>query len=154
MRGLGLSSLWIFNALHFGEALSLSVLEDILLMMAAILGGTILQKFSGPYSDKIGHKKAVVASLVALTLLYLILILSSFVQTSPVYYSITFFALTLSSSALQPSIYSIVSAESEVKTKEFSTLRVGNNIGWRLEPAMGGFCIPFVCSNGFSDLDT
>jgi MFS family permease len=45
-----------------------------------------------------------------------------------------------------PAIYSIVSGSSEIKTKGFSVLRVGNNIGWGIGPAIGGFA---VYSSGF-----
>lgn len=141
LRGLGFSSLWIFSALYFRQVLGLSVFEDGLIIMAATLAGAILQKFSGSYSDKIGHKRVVVASLSVLTALYLLLVLSSFIRHSPIFYTITFVTLTLSGSSLQPSIYSIVSSESEIKSRGFSILRVGNNIGWGFGPAIGGFAV-------------
>lgn len=143
-RGLGFSSVWIFSALYFREVLGLNVLDDGLIITVATLAGAIFQRYSGIYSDMVGHKKVVVAAASVFTFLFLILVASSAVRTSPIYYTIIFVALTISGSVIQPSIYSIVSASSEIKSKGFSALRIGANIGWGLGPAVGGFAVYFL----------
>lgn len=146
IRGLGFSSIWIFSALYFREVLGLSVLLDGTIIMGSTLLAALLQKFIGSYSDKVGHKKIVIASMSGLTLLFLLIVLSAYVRASPLFYTVAFIGLTLFNSIQMPSIYSIVSASSEVKTRGFSILRVGSNIGWGFGPALGGFAI---FSHGF-----
>lgn len=146
MRGLGFSSIWIFSALYLRTVLGLSVLEDGAVITAGTAVAALLQKFVGSFSDRVGHKKIVVSSMLFLTLLFLVIVISSYVRTSPVFYTVAFIGLTITNSAQMPSVYSIVSASSEIKTKGFSILRVGNNIGWGLGPAVGGFAI---YSSGF-----
>lgn len=143
MRGLGFSSIWIFSALYIRNILGLSVFQDGIILTAGTAAAAIVQKFAGSLSDRVGHKKMVIGSMFVLTTLFLLLVLFVQVRSNSVYFVATFVSLTISSSAQMPSINSIVSESSEMKTRAFSVLRVGNNVGWGIGPAIGGFAISF-----------
>ncbi|MCL4452298.1 MAG: MFS transporter [Candidatus Thermoplasmatota archaeon] len=141
MRGLAFSSLWIFSALYLRSYLGLSVVTDAVIITSGTAIGAIVQKFAGSLGDHFGHKRTVILAVFVSTLLYLLLFISSPVRQYSPYFIVTFMALTISNSSQMPSIYALVSESSEIKTKGFSILRVGNNIGWGIGPAIGGFAI-------------
>ena len=141
MRGLAFSSLWIFSALYLRSYLGLSVVTDAVIITSGTAIGAIVQKFAGSLGDRFGHRRTVILAVFISTLLYLLLFISSPVRQYPSYFIVTFMALTISNSSQMPSIYALVSESSEIKTKGFSILRVGNNIGWGIGPAIGGFAI-------------
>lgn len=147
MRGLGFSSIWIFSALYLRNILGFSVFQVGVIITVGTGIAAVIQKFAGSLSDRIGHKKMVTASLFASTVLFLILVISPTVRMSQLYFTIIFVSMTVSNSAQMPATYSIVSGSSEIKTKGFSYLRVGSNIGWGIGPAIGGFAV--YASSGF-----
>ncbi|MFG1415732.1 MAG: MFS transporter [Thermoplasmataceae archaeon] len=141
MRGLAFSSLWIFSALYIRSFLGLNVVEDAIIITSGTAIGALAQKYAGSLGDRFGHRRTVILAVLISTLLYLLLSLSSSVRDYAPYFTVTFIALTISNSSQMPSIYALVSESSTIKTKGFSILRVGNNIGWGIGPAIGGFAI-------------
>ena len=141
VRGLGFSSIWMFSALYLRNILGLNFLEDGIIITGGTAFAAILQRYIGSLSDRIGHRITVQLSMFVSTILYLIMVISSDVRSSQLYFSIVFISLTISNSAQAPGIYAIVSGSSEIKTKGFSMLRIGNNAGWGIGPAIGGFAI-------------
>ncbi len=140
-RGLAFSSLWIFSALYMRSYLGLSVIIDAVVIASGTAAGAIFQRFAGSFGDRFGHKTTVLIAVAISTVLYLLLVLLSPVRNNPTYFISAFIALMISNSSQMPSIYALVSESSKIKTKGFSILRVGNNIGWGVGPALGGFAI-------------
>ncbi len=141
MRGLGFSSIWIFSALYLRTILGFTVFQDGVILTAGTGIAALMQKFVGVWSDRVGHRKVVRISLAISTSLLFLVVISSAIRLSQEYFAIVFISMSISNSSSMPALYSIVSASSEIKTKGFSFLRVGNNIGWGIGPAIGGFMI-------------
>jgi MFS family permease len=130
MRGLAFSSLWIFSALYLRTFLGLNVVTDAIIITSGTAIGALAQKFAGSLGDRVGHRRTVILAVLISTLLYLLLSLSSSVRDFAPYFTLAFIALTISNSSQMPSIYALVSESSTIKTRGFSILRVGNNVGW------------------------
>ena len=141
MRGLGFSSIWIYSALYLRTVLGLSILQDGLIITLGSSIAAVVQVYGGILSDRFGYKRTIIVSVVAATLLYLLLITDSATRNSTLLYPLVFVVLMVANSAQAPAANAIVSHSSDVKLKGFSILRIGNNIGWGIGPAIGGLLI-------------
>lgn len=141
LRGLGYSSIWIFSALYLRTVLGLSIFQDGLIITIGSSLAAAIQVYGGILSDRFGYKRTIIISIAAATMLYLLLVADGSVRASAYLYPIVFIALMISNSAQAPAANAIISESSDVKLKGFSILRVGNNIGWGIGPAIGGFLI-------------
>lgn len=149
MRGLGFSSIWIYSALYLRTVIGLSLLQDGLVITIGSALAALFQVYGGILSDKFGYKRTIIASFIAVSLLYVLLVIDGTARNSPTAYPLVFVALMISNTAQMPATNAIVSKSSDVKLRGFSILRIGNNIGWGIGPAVGGFLIYLY---GFYDL--
>ena len=141
MRGLGYSSIWIYSALYLRTVLGLSILQDGLIITLGSGIAAILQVYGGILSDRFGYKRTIILSFISVSILYILLVGDSTARNSLVFFPIVFVALMVSNSIQMPATSALMSHSSEVKLKGFSILRIGNNIGWGIGPAIGGFLI-------------
>lgn len=141
MRGLGFSSIWIFSALYLRKVLGLSVLVDGLILTIGSSVAAVVQIYGGILSDRFGYKRTVVVSLFGALILYAILVTFPIARGSSLVYPLVFVLLMIANTAQAPAMNAIISASSDVKLKGFSILRIGNNIGWGIGPAIGGFLV-------------
>lgn len=141
MRGLGFSSIWIYSALYLRTSIGLTLLQDGLVITVGSAMAALFQIYGGILSDKFGYKRTIIVSFIATFILYVILILDSTARNSQIAYPLVFVALMISNTVQMPATNAIVSQSSDVKLKGFSVLRIGNNIGWGIGPAIGGFLI-------------
>lgn len=142
-RGLGFSSVWIYSALYLKLVLGLSLFQDGLIITIGSALAAAVQIYGGILSDRFGYKRTIIISFAAVILLLAIIILDSSARNSRLWYPVLFVLLLVSNSVQMPATAAIVSNASEVKLKGFSTLRIGNNIGWGLGPAIGGVVISY-----------
>lgn len=142
-RGLGFSSIWIFSALYLRTILGLSILVDGLVITIGSSIAALVQIYGGSLSDKFGYKRTIIVSFSAVILLLSTIVLDPIARNSSFWYPVLFVSLLVANSLQMPATAAIVSNDSEVKLKGFSTLRIGNNIGWGIGPAIGGFLISF-----------
>lgn len=142
-RGLGFSSIWIYSALYLRLVLGLSIFLDGLIITIGSSIAAILQIYGGILSDKFGYKRTLLVSITAVIFLFAVIIIFPWARNSSTWFPVLFVALMVSNSVQMPATTAIVSHASEVKLKGFSLLRVGNNIGWGIGPAIGGFLISF-----------
>lgn len=149
MRGLGFSSIWIYSALYLRTTIGLTLLQDGLVITIGSALAALFQVYGGILSDRFGYKRTIIISFIATIILYALLVLDSTCRTSSVAYPVVFVALMVSNSVQMPATNAIVSQSSDVKLKGFSILRIGNNIGWGIGPAAGGFLISLY---GFNEL--
>lgn len=141
MRGLGFSSIWIYSALYLRTQLGLSLIQDGLVITIGSSLAALFQLYGGILSDRFGYKRTILVSFSTVSLLYLLLVLSGAVRDSQVFYPAVFMALMVANTSQMPATNALVSNSSDVKLKGFSILRIGNNIGWGIGPAAGGFLI-------------
>lgn len=141
LRGLGYSSIWIYSALYLRTNLGLSILQDGLIITAGSAVAAGLQIYAGILADRFGYKRFVVLSMAISAILFAVLVSSPTIRQSPLLYPIVFVGLMISNASQAPAANAIVSESSAVKLRGFSILRIGNNIGWGIGPALGGFLI-------------
>jgi MFS family permease len=114
---------------------------------AAILffvGGIISsasQVIGGKIGDTFGYRNTFVVSMGIISVMMLILSISDSIKENFQNYFIFFVVLMALNSFQSPSSNSLVSNDSNVKLKGFSIIRIGNNVGWGLGPAIGGYII-------------
>lgn len=142
-RGLGFSSIWVFSALYLRTILGLSIFQDGLVITIGSGIAAVLQIYGGSLSDRFGYKRTIVISFVSVIILYSIIVGFASARNSILWYPALFVGLMVSNTVQTPAASAIVSHGSEVKLKGFSILRIGNNIGWGIGPAIGGFLISF-----------
>lgn len=142
-RGLGFSSIWIYSALYLRVILGISVFHDGLIITIGSSIAAVLQIYGGSLSDRFGFKRTLIVSISSVIILLAAISLFPTVRLSNVWFPVMFVALMVSNSVQMPATTALVSHASEVKLKGFSILRVGNNIGWGIGPAIGGFLISF-----------
>ncbi len=140
-RGLGFSSIWVYSALYLRTELGLSVLQDGLVITVGSAIAAVLQIYGGSLSDLFGYKRTIVVSFASVIILYSVIVSFASARESSLWYPILFVALMVSNTVQTPAASAIVSHGSEIKLKGFSILRIGNNIGWGIGPAVGGFLI-------------
>lgn len=143
-RGLGFSSIWIYSALYLRTILGLSIFQDGLIITIGSSLAAILQIYGGILSDKFGYKRTIIVSFLAVMSILSLIISSPAARYSTLWFPALFIVLMVSNSVQMPATAAIVSQDSEVKLRGFSILRIGNNIGWGIGPAMGGFLIHFT----------
>ncbi len=142
-RGLGFSSIWVFSALYLRTVLGLSIFQDGLIITMGSGIAAVLQIYGGSLSDRFGYKRTIIISFVSVIILYAIIVSFTSARNSSLWYPVLFVGLMVSNTVQTPAASAIVSHGSEVKLKGFSILRIGNNIGWGIGPAIGGFLISF-----------
>lgn len=141
LRGLGYSSIWIYSAIYLRTNLGLSILQDGLIITLGSGIAAAVQIYAGILADRFGYKRFITISIAACAILFSILVASADVRGSPLYYSVVFVGLMIANAAQAPAANALVSESSSVKLRGFSILRIGNNVGWGIGPALGGFLV-------------
>ena len=141
LRGLGYSSIWIYSAIYLRVNLNLSILQDGLILTLGSAIAAFVQIYAGILADRFGYKRFIVLSVAICSVLFGLLVGSQGIRDSVLYYPIVFIGLMIANSAQAPATNAIISESSSVKLKGFPILRIGNNIGWGIGPALGGFLI-------------
>ena len=141
LRGLGYSSIWIYSAIYLRLNLGLSIFQDGLIISVGSAIAAVVQIYAGILADRFGYKRFIILSVAICAMLFAVLVASPTVRESPVYYPAVFMGLMIANAAQAPAANAIVSESSSVKLRGFSILRIGNNIGWGIGPALGGFLI-------------
>ncbi len=141
LRGLGYSSIWIYSALYLRTNLGLSIFQDGLIITAGSAVAAGLQIYAGILADRFGYKRFVMLSMAISAILFAVLVVSPTIRQSAVFYPVVFMGLMIANASQAPATNAIVSESSTVKLRGFSILRIGNNVGWGIGPALGGFLI-------------
>ena len=148
-RSLSYSTIWIFSSIYVTTFLGMPVIFASVLFFAGGLVSSVSQVAGGKIGDRVGHRNTYVFSLGAISIMMLMLSSLRFISESFENYFIFIVLLMALNSFLSPSSNSLVSNSSAVQLKGFSIIRVGNNVGWGLGPAIGGYIIN---ASGFESL--
>ena len=119
----------------------MSILQDGLIITLGSAIAALVQIYAGILADRFGYKRFIVLSVAICSVLFGILVGSQGIRDSVLYYPVVFIGLMIANAAQSPAANAIISESSSVKLKGFSILRVGNNVGWGIGPALGGFLI-------------
>jgi MFS family permease len=149
VRGLGYSSVWIYSSIYMTEFLKLSTFDAALVFMGGGLVASMAQYAGGSLGDKIGHRKVFISFLLAVFILSVLISSLGGINKSAVYYPIAFGSVMILNALQSPSSNALISNSSSIQLRGFSIMRVGNNMGWGIGPAIGGFLLSFF---GFSSL--
>ena len=141
MRGLGYSSIWVYSAIYLRTNLGLSIFQDGLIITLGSAISALVQIYAGMLADKFGYKRFIIISVGLCAMLFAALVASPAIRNSAFYYPLIFMGVMIANAAQAPAANAIVSESSSVKLRGFSILRIGNNIGWGIGPALGGFLI-------------
>ncbi|MEM3675516.1 MAG: MFS transporter [Thermoplasmataceae archaeon] len=143
-RGLAYAPIWIFSAVYIHSYLHLTYLSDGFVFTGGGILSMGLQFYSGVLTDRIPAKKIILLSYASIIMLFGLAELIPAIRTSGDVYSI-WIILMMAVNGLQSSPLNVlISRISTIKLKGFSILRIGNNIGWGLGPAFGGFLVGFM----------
>lgn len=143
LRGLGFSTLYVYSAVYITSVLGGSFLFDGIIFAVGGSLAALSQYFGGSLSDRIGYSITIKLSL---SISFLVMVLLSFdpgASNNLYSFSASFMGLLIANSLQSPSSNALLSSSTEAKLKGFSILRVANNLGWGIGPAIGGFLISF-----------
>lgn len=140
-RGLGFSTLYVYSALYVIEVLKGTYLYDGILFAVAGTISAVIQIFGGSLSDRIGYSLSIWISLVVFISIFALLSFDSTLSGSIPYFSISFISLLAANSLQAPASNALLSSSTDAKLRGFSILRIANNLGWGIGPALGGFLI-------------
>lgn len=140
-RSLSYSTIWIFSSIYVTIILGMPIFFASLIFFVGGAISSISQIIGGKAGDRFGYRKTFVASMTLITLMMLMLSLLKSISGTFQSYSIFFVVLMGLNSFQSPSSNALVSNGSSIKLKGFSIIRIGNNLGWGLGPAIGGYLI-------------
>ncbi|MCL4438849.1 MAG: MFS transporter [Candidatus Thermoplasmatota archaeon] len=143
LRGLGFSTLYVYSAVYITSVLGGSFLFDGIIFAVGGSLAAVGQYYGGSISDRIGYSITIKISL-ALSLMVMILLSFDSMASHSLYsFSALFMGLLVANSLQSPSSNALLSSSTDAKLRGFSILRVANNLGWGVGPAIGGFLISF-----------
>ncbi len=140
-RSLSYSTIWIFSSIYVTSILGMPVFFAAILFFVGGIISSASQVIGGKIGDTFGYRNTFVVSMGIISVMMLILSLSDSIKENFQNYFIFFVVLMALNSFQSPSSNSLVSNDSNVKLKGFSIIRIGNNVGWGLGPAIGGYII-------------
>lgn len=143
LRGLGFSTLYVYSALYIIEILKGTYLYDGILFAVAGTIAAMIQIFGGSLSDRIGYSFTIWVSLAVFVAIAGLLAFDRTFSSNLTYFSISFISLLAANSLQAPPSNALLSSSTDAKLKGFSILRVANNLGWGIGPALGGFLVSF-----------
>ena len=144
LRGLAYSSIWVYGAVYLHVNLHASLIIAGLVFTAGGIASGTVQIYGGSLSDRFGYKRTLLFSYSLLLILYAASYAVVALISTISIFSLLLVTLMFVNSVQAPAANAIVSLSSDVKLKGFSLLRVGNNIGWGVGPAIGGFLISYT----------
>jgi MFS family permease len=134
---IGSSMIWPFLMIYVSERLNLPLVEVASLMTLNAIMGLVFSFITGPIADRLGRKAVMVVSLAGNGLGYLLL---SQAHTLPV------FAILMAFNGAMSPLYRVGAdammadlVPAEKRPDAYSLLRMSNNLGVALGPAIGGF---------------
>ncbi|MCL4340978.1 MAG: MFS transporter [Candidatus Thermoplasmatota archaeon] len=143
LRGLAYSSIWVYSSIFMHVTLHISlILVGVIFAAGGAVSG-IMQIYGGIVSDRIGYRVTIIFSLSLLCAVYLFSAVFHGFLLSPIIFPPVLVLLMFGNSAQSPATNALVSLSSNVKLRGFSILRIGNNIGWGIGPALGGFLLSY-----------
>ncbi|MGP6238813.1 MFS transporter [Cuniculiplasma sp. SKW4] len=140
-RSLSYSTIWIFSSIYVTLILGMPIFFASLIFFVGGVISSISQIVGGKAGDRFGYRKTFIASMTLSAFMMLMLSLLKSISGTFESYSIFFVVLMGLNSFQSPSSNALVSNDSSVKLKGFSIIRIGNNLGWGLGPAIGGYII-------------
>ncbi|MGP6206871.1 MFS transporter [Cuniculiplasma sp. SKW3] len=140
-RSLSYSTIWIFSSIYVTLILGMPIFFASLIFFVGGVISSISQIVGGKTGDRFGYRKTFIASMTLIAFMMLMLSLLKSISGTFESYSIFFVVLMGLNSFQSPSSNALVSNDSSVKLKGFSIIRIGNNLGWGLGPAIGGYII-------------
>ncbi len=143
LRGLAYSSIWVYSSIFMHVSLHIPLLLVGVVFAAGGAVSGVMQIYGGIISDRIGYRITILFSLSLLCTLYALPVLDHDLLRSPLFFPPMLVLLMLGNSIQSPASNALVSLSSDVKLKGFSILRIGNNIGWGIGPAVGGFILSY-----------
>ncbi len=143
LRGLAYSSIWVYSSIFMHVSLHIPLLLVGVVFAAGGAVSGVMQIYGGIISDRIGYRITILFSLSLLCTLYALPVLDHDLLLSPLFFPPMLVLLMLGNSIQSPASNALISLSSDVKLKGFSILRIGNNIGWGIGPAVGGFILSY-----------
>jgi MFS family permease len=130
--------------LHQDRGISMSLVGIIILFSG--LGSAVFELLGGELSDRFGRRPLVLASVLARSLVYIIM---AFLvgSGSPVWsIAVAFIISQAIGAAGRPATQAMVTdlAPARRLTEAFGILRIGINVGWAVGPALGGYLAGFL----------
>jgi MFS family permease len=135
-----------FMALYLNQTRGMSMTSVGLIIFLTGLISAATQLFSGALCDRIGRRPLLLASVTAGTVLYAAMALLVGI-TAPIWLVIVVWTLVRSALMMQrPSIQSMIVdlCPRERLLEANGVLRVGQNLGWAMGPALGGYLLAFL----------
>jgi MFS family permease len=147
---IGTSMIWPFLMIYVSEKLSQSLTAVAFLLTINAVMSLVVAFFAGPLTDKFGRKPVLVVSLIGNGLVYFMMGQAT---------SLTHFAILMIFWGMFSPLYRVGGdamvadlVESQKRPDAYALLRMSNNIGIAIGPAIGGFVatssytITFICA--------
>ena len=139
--GFGAAMPFVSNYLHSVVGVSMTYVGTIMLISGVVsAGGRIM---GGEIADRLGRRALLIGGMSARVLAFALMAYVIHVQASPAVIGGGFIIVRLIGAVVQPGISAMVAdvVEPSRRVEAYALLRIGNNAGWAVGPAIGGFLV-------------